>query len=99
MLALDGLLGFVASVEALTDGRSSEAGHVLEAATPQHLTCVALVDASWRTVLPLLARVLTAASSEALVLLLLKVCYSPASLHDSKEVDPMHDAASCEAIV
>ena len=85
MLAMDSILGFVAAVEALTYARTSEKGHVSESAPPDPLTCAALVDATWRTVLPVLSRGLAAASAEALVLQLLKVrprtppgrCHSP----------------------
>jgi len=74
MLAVDSILGFVTAMEALTDNRrSAEKGHVAEGSPPDPLTCVALVATTWQRLLPVLARLLAAASSEALILLLLKV--------------------------
>ena len=73
MLAIDSLVGFVSAVEALTDARTSEKGHVSEAAPPDPLTCAAIVEASWRTVLPILSKLLAEVASEALMLQLLKV--------------------------
>lgn len=74
MLAIDCILGFVSAVEALTDARRSEKGHVSENSPPDPLTCAALVESTWRTVLPVLSKLLAAATTgEALMLLLLKV--------------------------
>ncbi len=73
MLAVDSLLGFVAAVEALTDGRTAEKGHVSENAPPDPLTCVALVNSTWKIILPVLSCLLGSVVSEALMLLLLKV--------------------------
>ena len=73
MLAVDSLLGFVTAVEALTDCRTAEKGHVSENAPPDPLTCVALVDSTWKIVLPVLSYLLGSVTSEALMLLLLKV--------------------------
>ena len=73
MLAVDSLLGFVTALEALTDRRTAEKGHVSENAPPDPLTCVALVNSTWKIVLPVLSYLLGSVYSEALMLLLLKV--------------------------
>ena len=73
MLGADSLLGFVTAVEALTDCRTAEKGHVSENAPPDPLTCIALVNSTWKIVLPVLSHLLGSVSSEALMLLLLKV--------------------------
>lgn len=73
MLSVDSLLGFITAVEALTDARTTEKGHLSENQPPDPQTCMALVDSTWRLVLPVLSRLLSSVSSEALMLLLLRV--------------------------
>jgi hypothetical protein len=97
MLAVDSILGFVTAMEALVDNRTAEKGHVSEGSPPDTLTCVALVGATWQKLLPVLARLLAAASSEALTLLLLKV---PPPLPSRSEpnvvyTNPSHDLGRC----
>lgn len=75
MLAVDSLLGFVTAVQALTDARSAEKGHVSENAPPDPLTCMALIESTWKTVLPVLSYLLGGVSAEALMLLLLRVSH------------------------
>lgn len=79
MLAVDSLLGFVTALEALTDRRTAEKGHVSENAPPDPLTCVALVNSTWKIVLPVLSYLMGSVSSEALMLLLLKVGELPSN--------------------
>ena len=66
MLAVDSLLGFVTAVEALTDARTAEKGHVSENAPPDPLTCIALVNSTWKIVLPVLSYLLDNVTSEGL---------------------------------
>ena len=72
-LAIDGLTGFPLAVHSLTDSRTTEKGHISESSHPDQLTCAKLVEATWRTILPTISKLLGATHSDVLVTQLLQV--------------------------